>query len=467
MGKRNRLLMLLSAGGMGLCLMISCRTNKCLPESVASVNTQAMNPICPQGVYIADPEVRQMPDGRVYIYGSRDEPEYSWCSSSYNVLSSSDLKHWSMEQMSFSTRGVGDQVSYSDELLYAPDCIHHQGKYYLFYCLTGGDEDEGVAVSDSPYGPFRDGTKIEGIQGIDPSVFIDDDGQAYLFWGQANAKGARLSRDMRSIVGPVQDRLLTYERDAFNEASSVRKRNGIYYYIYGGHQRHGESNCATLNYATATSPLGPYTYRGVIIDNFGSGRNLVNNHGCIVEIDGNWYVAYHRPTHARSTMRKVCLEPIRFRPDGTIDEVEMTTQGIAGPISPLCRMEAYRACLLSGHVMPLVRRPAHDVPVEYLGGIRSGDHAYWKYYDFSAARIRKFICKTWGANKAATIEIRLDSPDGKLIGTCLLEPMNGNMAYAIHETSVESVSGKHALVLVFKGEEADVDLLNLEWFTFA
>ena len=82
MGKRNRLLMLLSAGGMGLCLMISCRTNKCLPESVASVNTQAMNPICPQGVYIADPEVRQMPDGRVYIYGSRDEPEYSWCSSS-------------------------------------------------------------------------------------------------------------------------------------------------------------------------------------------------------------------------------------------------------------------------------------------------------------------------------------------------------------------------------------------------
>lgn len=117
--------------------------------------------------------------------------------------------------------------------------------------------------------------------------------------------------------------------------------------------------------------------------------------------------------------------------------------------------------------MPLVRRPAHDVPVEYLGGIRSGDHAYWKYYDFGAARIRKFICKTWGANKAATIEIRLDSPDGKLIGTCLLEPMNGNMAYAIHETSVESVSGKHALVLVFKGEEADVDLLNLEWFTFA
>lgn len=430
---------------------------------------QILNPICPQGVYIADPEVRQMPDGRVYIYGSRDEPENSWCSHTYNILSSSDLKHWTMEQTSFSTRGTGDQVDYCDQILYAPDCIYHNGKYYLYYCLTGGGEDEGVAVSDSPYGPFRNGTKIEGIHGIDPSVFIDDDGQAYLFWGQWNAKGARLSKDMRSIEGPVHEKLLTYERDAFNEASSVRKRKGIYYYVYGGHQRHGESNCATLNYATATSPLGPYTYRGVIIDNFGSGRNLVNNHGCIVEINENWYVAYHRPTHASSTLRKVCLEPITFRKDGTIEEVEMTTQGIGGPILPRYRMEAYRACLLSGHVKPVVRRPEHDVPVEYLAEIRSGDHAWWKYYDFSAQKVSKFICKTWGPNQTATIEIRLDAPDGKLIGTCRLSAMEGETAYSIYETDIEPTEGKHALVLVFKadaGEPEDADLLNLEWFTF-
>ena len=79
--------------------------------------------------------------------------------------------------------------------------------------------------------------------------------------------------------------------------------------------------CATLDYATATSPLGPYTYRGVIIDNWGSDRNLVNNHGCITEINGQWYIAYHRPTHATETgtMRKACLEPITFNPDGTIN----------------------------------------------------------------------------------------------------------------------------------------------------
>jgi beta-xylosidase len=256
------------------------------------------------------------------------------------VLSTSDLVTWNLEQTSFATAGPGKQTDYTSKILYAPDCIAQNGRYYLYYCLEGGGKDEGVAVATSPYGPFKNGKIIERAQGIDPSVFIDDDGQAYLFWGQAYAKGAKLSMDMQSIEGEIHDSLLTYQEHAFNEASSVRKRNGIYYYIYGGHQRHGESNCATLNYATATSPFGPYKYRGVIIDNWGSGKKLVNNHGCITEINGQWYIFYHRPTHGVASMRKACMEPITFNPDGTINEVEMTTQGAGGPINPLVRMDA-------------------------------------------------------------------------------------------------------------------------------
>lgn len=150
-------------------------------EAVAD-SVRALNPIAPPGVFIADPEVRQMPDGRIYVYGSRDAPGKTWCSHSYNVLSSSDLVTWHLEQTSFTSKGTGDQVPHSDQVLYAPDCIARDGKYYLFYCLAGNEkEDEGVAVGDSPYGPFRDGTAIKGIRGIDPSIFIDDDGQAYLF----------------------------------------------------------------------------------------------------------------------------------------------------------------------------------------------------------------------------------------------------------------------------------------------
>jgi len=432
-------------------------------------SNRMLNPICPPGVYIADPEVRQMPDGRVYLYGSRDEPGNAWCSRSYNVLSSSDLTNWNIEQVSFATSGIGKQTYYTDRILYAPDCIHHNGKYYLYYCLEGDGKDEGVALSSSPYGPFKNGKIIEGINGIDPSVFIDDDGQAYLFWGQANAKGAKLSKDMLSVEGEIHDKLLTYKEHAFNEGSSVRKRNGIYYYVYPGHQRHGESNCATLNYATATSPLGPYTYRGVIIDNWGSGKNLVNNHGSIAEINGQWYIFYHRPTHGTSSMRKACMEPITFNADGTINEVEMTTQGAGGLICPLQRMDAARACLMSGNVMVTVRRPDNDIPVEYLSAIRDGDHAFWKYFDFTGKEVNHFVCKTWGKNLAGKIEIRLDRPDGELIGTCNLAPIQGEVAYSINEANIKSVSGIHALVLAFKAnkpEDKNLDLMNLEWFSF-
>jgi hypothetical protein len=439
-------------------------------QKVKSVDTyRTLNPICPPGIYIADPEVRQMPNGRVYLYGSRDEPENTWCSRSYNVLSTSDLVNWNIEQISFSTSGTGKQTSYTDKILYAPDCIHYDGKYYLYYCLEGGGKDEGIAVASSPYGPFKNGKIIEGARGIDPSVFIDDDGQAYLFWGQAYAKGAKLSKDMLSIEGKIYDSLLTYQEHAFNEASSVRKRNGIYYYVYGGHQRHGESNCATLNYATATSPFGPYTFKGVIIDNWGSGKNLVNNHGCITEINGQWYVFYHRPTHGRSTMRKACVEPITFNADGTINEVEMTTQGAGGPINPLQRMDAARACLMSGNLLVTVRRPDNDIPVEYLSAIRDGDYAYWKYFDFTGKEVNHFTCKTWGNNLAGKIEIHLDRPDGELIGVCNVAPMKDEVAYSIHETDIKNVTGIHALVFVFKAikpGERNLDLLNLEWFIF-
>lgn len=434
-----------------------------------SSTVRALNPISPAGLYIADPEVRQMPDGRIYMYGSRDEPGNAWCSRSYHVLSTSDLVRWEVEQFSFATQGTGKQTDYTERVLYAPDCIYHNGNYYLYYCLAGGGEDEGVAVAASPYGPFKNGQAIKGISGIDPSVFIDDDGQGYLFWGQGYAKGAKLSKDMLSIEGPVYDSLLTYQEHAFNEASSVRKINGIYYYIYSGHQRHGESNCATLNYATATSPFGPYTYRGVIIDNWDSHKVIVNNHGSVVEIDGEWYIFYHRPTHGGSSMRKACVEPIFFRPDGTIREAEMTTQGVGGPISPLLRMEAARACQLSGHLTISVRRPDNDIPVEFLSSIRHGDCAYWKYYDFSKTGVNRFVCKTWDKNLAGQIEIRLDTPDGELIGTCPVAPTDGQVAYAIHETKIKPVKGKHALVFVFQAANpADKakDLMNLEWFVF-
>jgi hypothetical protein len=452
---------------------------------LTSGSLHALNPICPPGVYIADPEARQMPDGRVYVYGSRDEPGNTWCSRSYNVLSSSDLKHWNLDQTAFATAGTAKQTDYTSAILYAPDCIYHAGKYYLYYPLASGGEDEGVAVGDSPYGPFVNGKKFAGISGIDPSVFIDDDGQAYLYWGQGNAKCAKLTKDMTDIDRSTIKEGVIYHHDSkysdnpadlkatddfwFNEGSSVRKRNAIYYYVYAQGGRHGRGCCACLAYATGTSPMGPFTYRGVIIDNFGSAPSIINNHGCIAEINGRWYVFYHRPTHGSPSMRQACLEPITFNADGTIPEVQMTTQGADGPLDPLVRMDAARACLMSGHVRAMSRAMPDGNTVEDLAFVRDGDTMTWRYFDFTGKKIARFICKTWDKNLAAKIEIHLDRADGELIGTCDLAPFAENVAFNIHPTAIKPVSGVHALVLVARATEPaakPLDLLNLEWFVF-
>ena len=443
-----------------------------------------LNPICAPGVYIADPEARQMPDGRVYVYGSRDEPGNTWCSRSYNVLSSRDLKTWVLDQTSFATAGAGKQTDYTDAILYAPDCIYKDGTYYLYYCLANGGEDEGVATSESPYGPFVKGRKFKGISGIDPSVFIDDDGQGYLYWGQGSAKVAKLTPDMLDIDRSTIREGIVIHRNSkylegpaaattnehwFNEGSSVRKRHGVYYYVYAQGGRHTRGCCACLAYATSNSPLGPFTYRGVIIDNIGSGPNLVNNHGCIAEVDGQWYVFYHRPTHGGGSMRKACVEPITFNRDGTIPEVEMTTQGTSGPLDPRVRMDAARACLMSGNVRVMDRTMAAGATVEDLAFIKDGDTATWRYFDFKRKGVSRFTCKTWGGNLPAKIEIHLDKADGELIGECDLLPSQDGVAYSIHTAEVKAVSGIHALVFVFRAAQPDArkpDLCSLEWFMF-
>ena len=116
-------------------------------------SVSGQNPIVPAGMYIADPSAHQWNDGKMYVYGSRDEsPEY-YCSWSHHVLSTSDLKTWSFTEKSFASKGPNDQVPYSDDFLYAPDCQYYKGTYYLYYCLANNTFSEGVATSKSPTGP--------------------------------------------------------------------------------------------------------------------------------------------------------------------------------------------------------------------------------------------------------------------------------------------------------------------------
>jgi arabinoxylan arabinofuranohydrolase len=421
----------------------------------------AQNPITPAGMYMADPSAHVWKDGKLYVYGSHDESPRYFCSHSEDVLVTEDLKHWMVVKNAFASAGPNDQVPYSDARLFAPDCQYKNGTYYFYYCLADTIRNEGVAMSTSPTGPFVNGADINvhGISGIDPCVFVDDDGQAYYIWGQFNAKVAKLKPNMVEIdSSTIHDNVVTEKEHFFHEGGYMVKRKGIYYFVYTHMGRAGTPTC--IGYSMAKSPFGPFKYGGVIIDNNHCDPGTWNDHGCLVEFHGQWYVFYHRSTDSSLSMRKTCVEPISFRKDGTIPEVEMTTQGAAGPLPATDQLEAARACLLYGNVY--VGSVATDK--EALMGIRAGDKVSYKYLDFGSGVDSVTIAVAPGA-RPGRIDLALDQLWHPSIGT-LEVPGNGDgKSWTILTAPVNHPKGVHALVLRFSGEGNDC--FKVDWLRFS
>lgn len=368
------------------------------------------NPILPVSHHVPDSEAHVMPDGRLYIYGSYDNREDVYCSEEYHVVSTPDMENWTIHDVSlkgsevpwfnnpdapkypgidwshptpFIQKMLADQ-SHSQEkeafekqdqgpkpaLLFAPDAIYKDGKYYLYFCMA--DDSEGVAVSDRPQGPFSDLKQLP-CGGIDPAIFIDDDGQAYYYWGQLFSHGVPLNPDMISFdESKIVHDLVTEEKHFFHEGSSMRKIGDTYYYVYADMER---GKPTALGYSTSKSPMGPFTYQGIIIDNDGCDPASWNNHGSIECVNGQWYVFYHRCSRGSQLHRRLCIEPITINPDGTIDEVKMTSQGPGPAFAPGEKIMGYQACTVSGCVYI-------DVDNEYgekLAHIQAGDEAVFRY----------------------------------------------------------------------------------------
>lgn len=411
-----------------------------------------MNPILPLRHFVPDVEARQWRDGRIYLYGSYDiSGRDCYCSWEYHVFSSRDLVHWQEHGESFRAAPPAPSLDWTNAPLYAPDCIYHNGRYYLFFCTA--TNQEGVAESLSPTGPFTNAIPIEGADGdaIDPAALVDDDHQVYYYWGQMHLRGAKLRPDLYGIQPEtIQTHLLTEANDGFHEGASIRKRNGLYYLVYADISR-GRPTC--LGYATSPSPLGPFTKRGIIIDNAGCDPQTWNNHGSIAEFNGQWYVFYHRSSQGSQFNRRVCIEPIQFNADGSINEVEMTTQGIGGPLPASKPIEAWRACLLNGHARTAAEGPRDKraAPREYLTQIHHNDWAAYKYIDFDTLPVTCFRARAGSLAYGGRIEIHLDQPDGKLIGICEVPHTGGWQMWQTIGCPVQTPTGIRAVFLVFKG----------------
>ena len=400
------------------------------------------NPLLPPQVCVPDVEAHESPDGNLYLYGSWDlKGKDFYCSTTYHVFSSNDLRKWKDHGPSFEGNAV--RFGGKSAKLYAPDCLYKDGWYNLFFCMS--DKTQGIARSQTPWGPFTEAKPVMGAdkKAIDPAAFLDDDGTVYYFWGQNSLMGAKLTPGLDAIeVSSVKQGIITNQAHGFHEGSSIRKRNGIYYLSYTDTSRKHLATC--IGYATSGSPLGPYTKGGIVIDNAGCDPATWNNHGSIAQYRGKWYIFYHRSSQGTKFSRRVCAEPITFREDGSIAEVEMTTQGLGDPIPARTHLAAYRACALTGSVC--AKGIPGNLEMDELANITANDTAGFRYLAFDGKE-QSFALYLGTPADAGSIEVHLDAPHGPLVATCQLTPgLN-----PVRAPMASTVTGKHAVFLVVRG----------------
>lgn len=415
-----------------------------------------MNPFLPLWEYIPDGEPRVF-GNRVYIYGSHDSHNgMEFCDYKLKVWSASihDLCHWVCHGHIFHTRPDTDHpadVPYTENRLFAPDVVKKGDKYYLYTYIHGAKGC--VSVSDRPEGPFKFLSKYDyapgdgGDDGIynDIGVLVDDDGKVYCYYGFCDSNMNELDpKSMYKVIkGSLRKPVIpdaegVPEDRRFYEASSPRKIGNTYYLIYSPHKG------SRLAYATSDAPTGPFTYRGYIVDN-GEDYPAGNNHGSIAQINGQWYVFYHRMTNNSIMSRRACVEKITILPDGTISPVEMTSLGFEEALNPYAPTPAETACVLTGGCFVTEK----DVFRREVTNVTDGCVLGYKYFDFGedfATKTMEFAVKISGTGRNGKFHIMLDAPTteagGKEIGAVEIGLNDGT-----YRTRVENVTGRHAVYL--------------------
>lgn len=387
---------------------------------------QALNPYLPSWEYIPDGEPYVF-DDRVYVYGSHDFYNgYVFCMGDYMCWSApvDDLGNWRCEGVIYPRDE--DPLNRDGKMcLYAPDVtVGPDGRYYLYYVLDKVSVVS-VAVCDTPAGKYefygyvhyQDGTRlgerVDDEPQFDPGVLTEGE-KTYLYTGfcgngDKSRTGARvtvLDKDMLTILeepvtivpGCEYSAGTGYEGHAFFEASSIRKREDTYYFIYSSQVMH------ELCYAVSKNPTGDFVYGGVIVSNCDMHIDSykpadmpmaygANNHGSIVQIGEDWYIFYHRHTNGTWYSRQGCAEKINFREDGSIPQAEITSCGLnSGPLRGKGIYPAYIACHLftrepsayvGGDRFPKVMQDGKDGDEEtgYVGNIQDSATVGFKYFD--------------------------------------------------------------------------------------
>ena len=520
-------------------------------ETKKSELTTVGNPYLPLWEHIPDgePYVFDDPDNpgkqRVYIYGSHDNLKTMYCGRDQVVWSApvEDLSQWRYDGVILvvdkNAKGEPFDSAKTADVLFAPDVTFttdSTGKktYWLFPNDQTGFRNSLIAKSDRPNGPFEvcnwnaeDPTKVDGIYGFDPAVFVDDDGKIYGYWGFGHSYAAQIDPATMCTVMPgtqMVDGMVSGKDEPgifrFFEASSIRKIKDKYVFIYSRFTEEGEFGLPTSNYnlayAYSDKPLGPWTYGGTIIDGRAREKNEQgeviasavpdgNTHGSICEINGQWYVFYHRQTGTDEYARQAMVAPIEVKvQEGAggkveISEGEYNSEGFAlEGLDPLECHSAGIACWLTGpkpaiHTWPNNTFFGSYVEVGY-GTESNFDEPYdlknnnnlvvnntdgsivgYKYFNFTKTAGKKNVRLVLslipnGIN--GTITMMIDRPwesqGGKPLGTIKLSSdmpqTSTEMGLAL--PALADYTGKHAIYFVFASETKEKSICTLEDLVF-
>ena len=543
---------------LGATACCAAMTTSCTQQAqTAKVElTTVGNPYLPLWEHIPDgePYVFEDPDNpgkyRVYVYGSHDNLITEYCGRDQVVWSASvdSLNRWRYDGVILVVDKNRDGEKFDSagtaDVLYAPDVTmttDATGKktYWLFPNDQTGYRNGLIAKSDRPDGPFevcnwskKNPNQVDGVLQFDPAVFVDDDGRVYGYWGFERSYAAEFDPQTMATVKPgtkvVEDMISGRNQQGrfkFFEASSIRKIKDKYVFIYSRFTEEGEfglpSSNYTLAYCYSDAPLGPWTYGGTSIDGRGREKdeqgNVIasatpdgNTHGSICEINGQWYVFYHRQTGTNEYARQAMVAPIEVKVEEgkggkvEISEGEYNSNGFA--LDGLDPFECHSAGICCWYTGP---KPAtHEWPNNTFYGsyVAAGygtddkfDAPYdlknntnlvvnntdgsivgYKYFNFDAERLANpgclmLVMHLIPEGLEGTIEVWMDRPwasqGGKKIGEAKLTPnMNQgvwDVAAGISDDAKNNdLAGKHAIFLVFKSDIKEKSLCTLQDLVF-
>ena len=432
------------------------------------------NPIV-QTWFTTDPAPMVSGD-RMYVYTGHDEDhaDFFWMQE-WRCYSTNDMVNWT----DHGSPAALETFSWADDRAWAPQCIERNGKFYLYipaHCKNSGTMAIGVCVSDSPTGPFVDPIGKPLADGswdyIDPTVMIDDDGQAWLYWGNPKLYYAKLNEDMISFVDGVHQMdmstlpgytegpwIMKRQVPVMKKGKATKKMRGQYYLMYacGGIPER-------ISYAVGNSPVGPWEYKGDIMPLTDTGS--FTNHAGLMDFRGHSYFFYHtgKLPGGGGFGRSVAVEEFKYNEDGTLPTIPMTEEGVKAiatfnpftrvPAATMAQSKGLKTQTLNGEV--------------YISDIHNTDWMMLRNVDFSSSARPQGGCtfkvSASSALRGGTIELRADSRDGDVIASIDIPATGGWEQFREFSTKeVKLPEGAHDIFFVFKGRKGP-ELFTMKWW---